>query len=258
MTDEDDRMDRARRIREMREGGRSNDGEESAAQDEGETTDGETSASAEVDEDDADAATMHIPGADVGDIEVDIEEMARKAGLESAGDADGDDTSDDANTAESVSPTVGMSARARTQETSEETRVLEFSLADEKYCLDIEYIEEIVKEKTITRVPNTPRLVEGVVDLRGQITTILDPKVPLDIDREAGTEQLIVVFDPEAFEEQGAIGWIVDDVNQVLPITDDDVNASPMEQDHINGVIERDEEFVIWASPKVTLEDATG
>ncbi|WP_436930514.1 chemotaxis protein CheW [Halosimplex halobium] len=199
--------------------------------------------------------TMHIPGADVGDVDVDVEEMARQAGLESAdsGSSDGGDGS------EAAEMGIGAAGRAAAAEadTGEQTRVLEFALGDEQYCLDIEYVEEIVKRETVTRVPNTPECVEGVVDLRGQITTILDPKVLLDID-QAGSKDLIVVFDPEAFDDQGAVGWVVDDVNQVTPITEEDVNDSPVDQDHINGVVDRDGEFVIWTTPELDLDEVAG
>jgi purine-binding chemotaxis protein CheW len=153
--------------------------------------------------------------------------------------------------------TPGASAAGDEETTEEEeTRVLEFTLDDEHYCLDIQYIEEIVKHENITRVPNTPPHVEGVVDLRGQITTILNPKVTIGKEnQEAG--ELIVVFDAEAFEDQGYIGWVVDDVRQVSPIVESEVNDPPMAEDYINGVIDRedDDEFVIWTSPDLAFED---
>jgi purine-binding chemotaxis protein CheW len=209
------------------------------------------------DADTDDDGTIHIPGADVGDVDVDVEEMARQAGLSSADSAAGEgEPSDGAGSSEMGIGAAGRAAAAE-QETGEETRVLEFTLGDEQYCLDIEYVEEIVKRETVTRVPNTPDCVEGVVDLRGQITTILDPKVLLDID-EAGSKDLIVVFDPDAFDDQGAVGWVVDDVNQVTPITEEEVNDSPVDQDHINGVVDRDGEFVIWTTPELDLDEVAG
>ena len=153
--------------------------------------------------------------------------------------------------------TVGASATDEAETTEEEeTRVLEFTLDDEHYCLDIQYIEEIVKHENITRVPNTPGHVEGVVDLRGQITTILNPKVTIGKENDEAGE-LIVVFDAEAFEDQGYIGWVVDDVRQVSPIVESEVNDPPMAEDYINGVIDRedDDEFVIWTSPDLAFED---
>ena len=156
--------------------------------------------------------------------------------------------------AQDDAPAPDVAAEATKEE---ETRVLEFALEGEYYCLDIAYIEEIVKEETITRVPNTPEWVEGVVDLRGQITTILNPKVPIGKDNtEPG--DLIVVFDAEAFEDQGYIGWVVDDVRQVSPIVESEVNDPPMEEAYIEGVIDRDDDdqFVIWTNPDLVLEAA--
>ncbi|EMA32813.1 chemotaxis protein CheW [Haloarcula japonica] len=145
-----------------------------------------------------------------------------------------------------------------TTQTEELVRVLEFALGDEYYCLDIDYVEEIVKRETVTRVPNTDDYVEGVVDLRGQITTILNPKAMMDIDSE-GTQNLIVVFDADVFEEQGAMGWIVDEVRQVVPVAESEVNTAPVDGEYINGVVDRDDEdeFVIWIEPDDVLGNAT-
>ena len=172
---------------------------------------------------------------------------------EAAAEADTD--GEEADAEEPAGPAAGIAGDAE-QTKEADTRILEFTLDDEQYCLDIQYIEEIVKHTAITRVPNTPDFVEGVVDLRGQITTILNPKVTIDKpNKEAG--DLIVVFDAEAFEDQGHIGWVVDDVRQVSPISEDDVNDPPMKEDYINGVIDRDDgEFVIWTTPDLALEEA--
>lgn len=180
------------------------------------------------------------------------EDEAATEDAETEADADAEA---DADTEESAGPAAGIAGDAE-QTKEADTRILEFTLDDEQYCLDIQYIEEIVKHTAITRVPNTPDFVEGVVDLRGQITTILNPKVTIDKpNKEAG--DLIVVFDSKAFEDQGHIGWVVDDVRQVSPISEDDVNDPPMQEDYINGVIDRDDgEFVIWTTPDLALEEA--
>ena len=173
-----------------------------------------------------------------------------------AGDED-EAAADDEATAE-----MGAAARAgvaaESAATEPETRVLEFSLDGEQYCLDIEYIEEIVKREGVTRVPNTPGFVEGVVDLRGQITTILNPKVVIGTDDQSRGE-LLLVFDAEEFDEQGHLGWVVDDVRQVSPVSDDDVNEPPVDDEHVEGVIDRGDEaeFVVWTSPDLALDGAT-
>jgi chemotaxis signal transduction protein len=154
---------------------------------------------------------------------------------------------------------LGDAIEEETTQSEELVRVLEFSLGDEYYCLDIEYVEEIVKRDAVTRVPNTADFVDGVVDLRGQITTILEPKEMMDIETE-GEQNLIIVFDPDKFEDQGAVGWVVDEVRQVVPITESEVNSPPVDAEYINGVIDREEydQFVIWIEPDDALAQATG
>ena len=220
MSDENERMDRARRIRQMREGG--------------EMERGAPGGSTESDDNEIRAP---LPEAD------ELEEALTGAEADSEADtpdvAEADEEGDDGG--------------------GKETRVLEFTLSDEHYCLDIEYIEEIVREETITRVPNTPAFVEGVVDLRGQITTILNPKVTIG-KPDTTPGDLIVVFDSDAFEDQGHVGWVVDDVRQVSLISDAEVNDAPVEDEHINGVIDREDEdlFVVWTTPELVITEAEG
>ena len=144
----------------------------------------------------------------------------------------------------------------RTAAARDRTRVLEFELGAERFCLDIDYIEEIVELENMTRVPNSPSYVEGVVDLRGQVTAIINPKDALDVG-EGGRGDLIIVFDSESMDEQGHLGWVVDEVRQVTPVSEDEVNESPdEEQDHINGIINREDEddFVVWTTPELALK----
>jgi purine-binding chemotaxis protein CheW len=200
----------------------------------------------------ADAVPEEVPAVSGSTASVpSAEEM--EAALEGATGAV--DATPDEETAPPAGPAGIAGGTATTQDA--ETRVLEFTLADEQYCLDIEYIEEIVKQEQVTRVPNTPAFVEGVVDLRGQITTILNPKVVIGKD-DTTAGDLIVVFDSEAFEDQGHMGWVVDDVRQVSPIADEQVNDPPMQEEYINGVIDRDGDdgFVIWTTPDLVLEAA--
>jgi purine-binding chemotaxis protein CheW len=296
--DDDERLDRAKRIRKMREGDSrdaaepSGDGGEptdsgrdseteapsSKTTDEAETSERDT-ASEEPEEMDTntDPDGDAGEGTDVPDVNVPETSTADET------TADSPDTEDDVSaplpdteqleealesseaTADTATPEEVADADTATpagalddeENHEDETRVLEFKLGDEYYCLDIDYIEEIVKEEKITRVPNTPEYVEGVVDLRGQITTILNPKVTIDKD-DVSPGGLIIVFDSESFEDQGHIGWVVDDVRQVSPITDDDVNEPPVQENYINGVIDRDEDeqFVIWAEPSMAMEEA--
>lgn len=238
--------------------------DEPATDDETSDTTGQTDTGEKpdaIDDDDAAAAASSAAAAaaafESDDDTSTVEQQATADGNESDSEDAGsasqpNDVDGEPDDADEPTEIEGPAATQSAAETEAEIRVLEFRLGDEQYCLNIQHVEEIVKEETVTRVPNTPDHVRGVVDLRGQITTILDPKVSLGID-ETDDEQLIIVFDEETFEDQGHTGWVVDEVRQVMPIKESEVKDSPLDQQAVNGVIERDGQFVIWTEPEVAL-----
>jgi purine-binding chemotaxis protein CheW len=134
---------------------------------------------------------------------------------------------------------------------SRTVQLLEFELGDESYAVDIAHVAEIVDVNDLTVIPNSPPHVEGVMDLRGKTTTIIDPKAVFGIDGD-GDRKRIVVFDRERTVAGKSIGWIVDEVDQVVEVDRDDVESSPVaDDDAVRGVIKRDDDFVIWVRPTV-------
>lgn len=129
-------------------------------------------------------------------------------------------------------------------------QVLEFKLGEETYCVSIDHVTEIVDIGELTAVPNSPPHVQGVMDLRGRTTSIVDPKVVFDIDTDQEAHR-IIVFDPEIVEDQAAAGWLVDEVDQVVQVSASDVDGSPVaDEKAIHGVIKgEDDRFVIWVDP---------
>jgi purine-binding chemotaxis protein CheW len=137
-------------------------------------------------------------------------------------------------------------------------QVLEFKLGEETYCVSIEFVTEIVDVGELTTVPNAPAHVEGVMDLRGRTTSIINPKVVFGIDA-ASEASRIIVFDPDIVQDQGAVGWLVDEVYQVVQVDPSEVDTSPsQDDDSVRGVVKRatdgeddDGTFVIWVDPEV-------
>ncbi len=130
-------------------------------------------------------------------------------------------------------------------------QVLEFELGEETYCVSIDYVTEIVDIGELTTVPNSPPYIEGVMDLRGRTTSIVNPKTVLGIDDDREATR-IIVYDPEVVNNQGAAGWLVDEVKQVVQVDYADVDEAPAaDKDAIKGVIKKDDgEFVIWIDPQ--------
>ena len=133
---------------------------------------------------------------------------------------------------------------------AEPTKVLEFGLGDGTYCLDIGVIDEIVDAGELTRIPNSPEHVEGVMDLRGRTTTIIDPKTLFDIP-ESGARDRIVVFDDTEIDAGGTVGWMVDEVFQVRDVAPADIDqGTTVDDEGVLGIVKSDDRFVVWVSPE--------
>ena len=151
-------------------------------------------------------------------------------------------------------------AKASTRAAAEATgQVLEFKLGSETYCVDIDYVTEIVDVGELTDLPNAPAYIEGVMDLRGRTTAIVDPKEIFDIESTAADNQRIIVFDPEIIADRKAAGWLVDEVYQVVKLDEKTVEEAPEGgREAVRGVIKHDEDgdddeddgFVIWVDPQ--------
>ena len=57
---------------------------------------------------------------------------------------------------------------------SKEMKVIVFQLMDKEYAVGVDVVESIEKLISITRVPNTPTYIKGVINLRGVVTPIVD------------------------------------------------------------------------------------
>ena len=101
--------------------------------------------------------------------------------------------------------------------------VVEFILGGEHYALDIHLAREIVEMLQITPIPRAPHYISGVINLRGEITNIMNLNTMLGlVNQEARDNQKIIVLVPEAVSGSN-IGIIVDDVIGVLQVAESDV-----------------------------------
>lgn len=100
-------------------------------------------------------------------------------------------------------------------EAVETVQVVEFRLGDDDCAIDIANVDGIVETKTVTRVPRTPEAIDGVMDLRGETTAILDPKTFLGIEEatdDADDQNVLVLDRPD---DKQKVGIRVDEVLEV-------------------------------------------
>lgn len=131
-----------------------------------------------------------------------------------------------------------------------EQQVLKFRLNHETYCVNIESVIEIVRrsEYAVTSVPNEPPHVEGVMDLRGETTKIIDPRTVLSLDVSADVDTDKVIVFSDAGSDAESVGWGVTDVTEVSTI--DTADVEEVDEDTVKGIINRDDGFLIWTGPE--------
>lgn len=102
--------------------------------------------------------------------------------------------------------------------------VVEFELGGERYALDIQLVREIVEMMQITPIPRAPPFISGVINLRGEITNIMNLNTLLGLaNQEIRDNQKIIVLVPEAAGGSN-VGIIVDDVSSVMQVPEDDID----------------------------------
>ena len=110
------------------------------------------------------------------------------------------------------------------QEDTQHGRFLTFTLEDEVYGIEIKYVTEIIGIQSITKVPEVPAYVKGIINLRGKIIPVIDVRLKFGKEpMEYDDRTCIVVIDITEL----SVGLIVDNVDEVLTIDDKDVAAPP-------------------------------
>lgn len=126
-------------------------------------------------------------------------------------------------------------------------QLVSFRLGDEEFGVDILKVQEIIRMVGITRVPNSPDFVDGVINLRGRIIPIISLRRKFGIEpRPADNLTRIIVVDVE----NRTLGFTVDSVSEVLRIPTSTVEPAPamvssVSSDYVSGVGKLDDRLLI-------------
>lgn len=120
-------------------------------------------------------------------------------------------------------------------ESSEILQLVSFKIGNEEFGVDILNVQEINKMTQITKVPNAPDFVEGVINLRGRIIPVIDLRTRLKLDKkEHDKDTRIIVVEIS----NKTVGFIVDAVKEVLRVP---VNITEAPPEIVTGI---DSEFI--------------
>ncbi|PKN17588.1 MAG: chemotaxis protein CheW [Deltaproteobacteria bacterium HGW-Deltaproteobacteria-6] len=112
--------------------------------------------------------------------------------------------------------------------TDKEGKYLTFNLAGEEYGIGILKVKEIIGIMPITIVPQTPKYIKGVINLRGKVIPVIDLRLKFSIAAAEFTERTcIIVVEIAAAGRTILMGIVVDSVSEVLNIKGADIEATP-------------------------------
>lgn len=136
-----------------------------------------------------------------------------------------------------------------------EMKVIVFQLNDEEYGVDILQVRSIEKIQPVTRVPNAPNFVKGVINLRGVVTPVIDLRKRFSLDEWEETEETrIIIVQVEGTE----VGLIVDGATDVLDLSGDSIEppadiVGGVKAEYLHGVAKLDDRLLIMLNLKKVL-----
>jgi len=143
--------------------------------------------------------------------------------------------------------TKGSADTMKTAGGDELLQLVTFNLGNEDYAVAILKVQEINRMKEITRVPNAPPYVEGVINLRGKVIPVVNLRSKFGLAAKENNEQTrIMIMDIQGI----TMGLVVDSVSEVLRIPSSTVEPTPpmasdISAEFIKGIAKVDERLII-------------
>jgi len=147
---------------------------------------------------------------------------------------------------------MSTNALVKTDEVSKNDELIQlvsFMLADEEYGVEVLKVREIIRMPTITKMPNVPQHVEGIINLRGKVIPIISMRRRFNLmENENNSQTRIIIMDVVG----SLTGFIVDSVSEVIRIHGSEIQPPPsmvisggVSQEFITGVYNHAERLLI-------------
>ncbi len=137
------------------------------------------------------------------------------------------------------------------KELLETSQYLAFKLEDEVFAFDISKVREVLEFTAITKVPQTPDMMKGVINLRGSVVPVIDLRVKFGMgETEKTVNTVIIIIEIDLDNESTMIGALVDSVNEVIDLDEEHIEPPPsigttLDTDFIRGMGKQDGQFII-------------
>jgi purine-binding chemotaxis protein CheW len=113
---------------------------------------------------------------------------------------------------------------------AELSRFIEFSLGKEDYAIPLLMVREVISMPDTTPIPKSPPHFLGIMNLRGQVISVVDLRKKLKVEAKEDKEEAVIIVDIGGMN----IGIVVDSINKVLAFSSDEVSEMPEIEHQIN------------------------
>jgi purine-binding chemotaxis protein CheW len=133
----------------------------------------------------------------------------------------------------------------------EATQYLTFVLDAEVFAVDVSRVREILEMPTITKVPQVPVFMRGVINLRGCVVPVIDLRLKFNMPETAQTvNTCIIVVEVNMDGENTVLGALADSVQEVIEMESSQIESAPhigshLKTEFIQGMGKHDGRFVM-------------
>ncbi len=134
----------------------------------------------------------------------------------------------------------------------EVSQYLSFNLENEVFALDISKVREVLEFTTVTKVPQTPDFMRGVINLRGGVVPVIDMKVKFGMGETETSINTCVIITEVGLDdgERTVLGALADSVQEVFDMPAEDIEPAPklgtqLNTEFLMGMGKKDDEFVL-------------
>ncbi|MEN6406248.1 MAG: chemotaxis protein CheW [Thermoguttaceae bacterium] len=136
---------------------------------------------------------------------------------------------------------------SRTHQTGAGTQLVGFQLGNEEYGVEITKVQEIILLGEITRVPQSPDFVKGLINLRSTVIPVIDLRLRLGMSEQVPTDETRIMV---VHVHGKTLGLVVDAVSEVLRVTSDQIVPPPSAVAHsgrepVSGLVQLDSRLLI-------------
>ena len=131
------------------------------------------------------------------------------------------------------------------------TQYLTFNLGEEVYAIDISKVREVLDFTSITKVPQAPDFMRGVINLRGGVVPVVDLRLQFGMSStERTVNTCIIIVEVSLDDERTVLGALADSVQEVFDFDAGEIEPAPrigtrLKTEFLTGMGKRDEEFIM-------------